>query len=651
MNKSLLSISLLSVLFLQATAKPRTSAYLREKAQSLLNITTTKVESVKPLLQNEVFTVMGAQKGFVILSNDDVLPEVLAIGDGAFSDHTNESFRWWLNAVEAIGRECVAEGITPEAVAAPDPDSFPDAVEPLVTTHWDQGTPYNNYCPTKNGQRSVTGCVATALAQVLNYHRYPENGVGTLSRTYFGNTYTANYGETTYDFANMLDEYNLVSGYNAEQADAVATLMLHCGLAVNMDYSPSGSGAYSDVAAQGMRRYFGIETAECHNRSDYSTTEWKNLIFAELAEGHPMYYSGIDALSYDGGHAFVCDGYNEQGLLHINWGWSGSEDGYYNMDLLNPSGYKFSVQQDIIIGLYDPMVSMGGPRVELISLDIIDNEQGKLLENIGTENLSRLKGVTVSGELNQTDLDLLKTLAKGEVLTDLGSEEEKGTLRIIDLSHATLPEDVLPDEAFKDCKQLRNIKLPRTLKQIGNYAFSGCTRLTTITSYTYNVPKMGKRCFENISASNVCINVIAGSSDLYRRNSQWKTICTTKNVTEFGTCIRAKNAVRNFGEGNPILGYQMIGQRVVGAPNVWTDATAESLPGTYTIYIEPGTITATENVVYVPAVLTVEGDITGIESVANDKNEAAPIYTLEGKRASSATQGLKIQSGKVVLVR
>ena len=129
------------------------------------------------------------------------------------------------------------------------------------------------------------------------------------------------------------------------------------------------------------------------------------------------------------------------------------------------------------------------------------------------------------------------------------------------------------------------------------------------------------------------------------------TNCTAKNVTEFGTCIRAKNAVRNFGEGNPILGYQMIGQRVVGAPTVWTDATAESLPGTYTIYIEPGTITATENVVYVPAVLTVEGDITGIETVANDKNEATPIYTLEGKRASSATQGLKIQSGKVVLVR
>ena len=649
MNKSLFCISLFSVLLIQATAKPRTSANLRETAQRMLTTTTAKVESVKPLLQTEVLTVMGAQKGFVILSNDDVLPEVLAISDGNFSDNTNENFRWWLNTVEAIGRECIAEGIIPEAVTAPDPDSFPDEVEPLVTTHWDQGTPYNNYCPTKYGQRSVTGCVATALAQVLNYHKYPENGVGTLSRTYFGNTYTANYGETTYDFANMLDEYNY--GYNDVQADAVATLMLHCGLAVDMDYSPSGSGAYSDVAAQGMRRYFGIETAECHNRSDYSTAEWKNLIYNELANGHPMYYSGIDAISYNGGHAFVCDGYNEQGLLHINWGWSGSDDGYYNMDLLNPSGYKFSIQQDVIIGLYDPDATVGGPRVELISLDIIDNEQGKLLENIGTENLSRLKGVTISGELNQEDLDLLKTLAKGEVLTDLGSEENKGTLRIIDLSHATLPDDVLPDEAFKNCKQLRNIKLPRNLKQIGNYAFSGCTRLSTITSYTYNVPKMGKRCFENLSASSISINVIAGSSDLYRRNSQWKTIVGTNNVMEFGTCIRAKNAVRNYGEGNPILGYQMIGQRVVGAPTVWTDATAESLPGTYTIYIEPGTITATENVVYVPAVLTIEGEITGIESVESDKNEAVSAYTLDGKSASSAAQGLKIQSGKVVLSR
>lgn len=646
MNKSLWGAALLSVLLTDATAKPRTSSYLREVAQNALTINTANNEPMVTLMQTEVLTVMGSESRFVILGNDDLMPEVLAVGDGAFNHSDNENFRWWLNAIEQIGKECVESGIASGDATTPDPDSYPNEVEPLVSSHWDQGTPYNNFCPTKNGQRSVTGCVATALAQVLRYHRYPENGEGSLSKNYFGNTYTANYGETTYDFDNMLDDY-FYGSYTSEQAKAVATLMLHCGLAVNMDYSPSGSGAYSDVAAQGMRRYFGITTAECHNRSDYNTPEWKNLIYAELAAGHPMYYSGIDALSYDGGHAFVCDGYNEKGLLHINWGWSGKDDGYFNMDLLNPTGYKFSVQQDIITGLYDPNVVLGSS-IQLISLDI-DNEPGKLLDKIGTENLSCLKGLNISGELDQTDLALLKTLATGALLTDFGMEEDKGTLRTLDLSHATLPDNALPDEAFKDCKQLRNIKLPRVLSQIGSYAFAGCNHLTTITSYTYNVPKMGKRCFENINAATVTLNVIAGSSDLYRRNSQWKTICTTKNVVEFGTCIRAKNAVRNYGEGNPILGYQMIGQRVVGAPNLWTDATVESAPGAYTIYIEPGSITATDNVVYVPAVLTIEGEITGIETLADSENTVAPAYTLEGKRAPRSASGLKVQQGKVVL--
>ena len=646
MNKTLWGAALLSVLLTDATAKPRTSSYLREVAQNALSIKTANNDPMVTLKQTEVLTVMGSQSRFVILGNDDLMPEVLAVSDGVFTDSDNENFRWWLNAIEQIGKECIESGIAPGDATTPDPDSYPNEVEPLVMSHWDQGTPYNNYCPTKNGQRSVTGCVATALAQVLRYNRYPENGEGSLSKTYFGNTYTADYGETTYDFDNMLDDYYYGS-YTSEQAEAVATLMLHCGLAVNMDYSPSGSGAYSDVAARGMRQYFGIETAECHDRSDYSTAEWKNLIFAELAGGHPMYYSGIDALSYNGGHAFVCDGYDENGLLHINWGWSGDDDGYFNMDLLNPSGYKFSVQQDVITGLYDPNAVVG-QSVQLISLDI-ENEAGKLLDNIGIDNLNRVKGLNISGELDQTDLALLKTLATGALLTDFGMEENKGVLRSLDLSHATLPDNVLPDEAFKDCKQLRNIKLPRTLSQIGSYAFAGCTRLTTFTSYTYNVPKMGKRCFENITAANVTLNVIAGSSDLYRRNSQWKTICTTKNVVEFGTCIRAKNAVRNYGEGNPILGYQMIGQRVVGAPNLWTDATVESAPGTYTIHIEPGTITATDNVVYVPAVLTIEGEITAIETVTDSENAAAPTYTLEGKRAPRAASGLKVQQGKVVL--
>ena len=590
--------------------------------------------------------MMGNQEGFVIMSNDDLLPEVLAVGDKPFSGQPNDNFRWWLDCIEAIGKEYVAQGVALTASAYED-DDFPDEVEPLVHSHWGQGTPYNNYCPTRYGQRSVTGCVATALAQVLYTHRYPATGVGSVTRKYFGQSYTANYGETTYDFNNMLEDYR--NGYNDVQADAVATLMLHCGLAVNMDYSPEGSGSYSDVAAEGMRKYFGISTAECHNRSDYSTAEWKRLIYTELAGGHAMYYSGIDAISRNGGHAFVCDGYDAKGLLHINWGWEEQDDGYFNMDLLNPSGYKFSIEQDIITGLYDPdYTATGSP---LISLDI-ENEKGKLLENIGVDNLALLKGVTISGELDQSDLNLLKSLSSGDYLAKYGTAEDKGVLRVIDLTHAVLDEDVLPAETFRDCNQLRNIKLPKDLKKIGDYAFAGCSRLSTITSYTYNVPKMGKRCFEGVSADMVTLKVIAGSSDLYRRNSQWKGICTTSNVLEFGTCIKVKNVARQYGEANPVLGYQMIGQRVVGAPNIYTDATSESLPGTYTIFVEPGSITATDNVIYVPGTLTIEGDVTAIENLSDSQSAATTVYTLDGKKvAPSAKSQIHVKDGKSIIVR
>ena len=150
----------------------------------------------------------------------------------------------------------------------------------------------------------------------------------------------------------------------------------------------------------------------------------------------------------------------------------------------------------------------------------------------------------------------------------------------------------------------------------------------------------------------VPLKVIAGSSDLYRRNSQWKGICSTSNVLEFGTCIKVKNVARQYGEANPVLGYQMIGQRVVGAPNIYTDATTESLPGTYTIFVEPGSITATDNVIYVPGTLTIEGDVTAIENLSDTKSAATTVYTLDGKKvAPSAKSQIHVKNGKSIIVR
>ena len=211
-------------------------------------------------------------------------------------------------------------------------------VEPLVSTKWNQDAPFNNFAPeytddNNNTQRCATGCAATAMAQIMKFHNWPEQGVGHYSYEHqsFG-TISSDFSKHVYDWTNMIDRYNN-GEYSNVQADAVALLMKDCGVSLNMNYGPvSGASIYSYTPA--FKNYFRYSSRTV-NRSGCETAEFTRIITDELQEGRPIIYCGTGE---DGGHAFVVDGYDTNYFLHVNWGWGGYSDGYFDMNYMDPAG-------------------------------------------------------------------------------------------------------------------------------------------------------------------------------------------------------------------------------------------------------------------------------------------------------------------------
>lgn len=202
----------------------------------------------------------------------------------------------------------------------------------LVQTEWDQGSPYNYYCPQASGGpggRTYAGCVATAMSQVMKYWNHPLQGTG--SHTDYNSGFgalSANFGATTYDWDNM--PLRLRNSSPQVEIEAVALLMYHCGIAVDMHYAIDGSGAYSNDVPDRIRQYFGYSNqAVLRSRDSYSYADWAQMLKESFDMEWPVYYSGH---STDGGHAFVCDGYNDDDFFYFNWGWSGSGDGFFDFD-------------------------------------------------------------------------------------------------------------------------------------------------------------------------------------------------------------------------------------------------------------------------------------------------------------------------------
>ena len=309
-------------------------------------------------------------RGFVIISADDAAIPVLGysfsngiLGRTAMPDNIKGWLRHYSEEIAAVAGN-IADSETADQWqrlidnVAPKAAPGAKAVSALIQTQWDQDSPYNNLCPLDGSNRSATGCVATAM----KYWGWPTTGTG--SHSYTSETLnaacSANFGNTTYDWANMPNGPNTYS-WNSTQKTAVATLMYHCGVSVDMDYTwDEGSGASPNAAVSAFTQYFGYASGIHFRMKDYYSGDWTTLLKNELDAGRPMMYGGYDS-DYSGGHSFVCDGYNSSNQFHFNWGWSGYGDGFFSLTSLTPSpggigggSYNFSYQQNAITGISSP---------------------------------------------------------------------------------------------------------------------------------------------------------------------------------------------------------------------------------------------------------------------------------------------------------
>ncbi len=344
MKNSVITLAAVAVAALSAQARTLTPAEALGRAMRSADLPAAVASMRAPAVVTPTYTLAqldsqapalyvisrGEGEGCLVLSADDVAAPLLAYTDEAFDmESAPENFKWWLSQYQAEISEAVAQGLPAydEAASAPSRAN----IAPKCTTKWDQDAPYWEKCPTVNGVHTYTGCVATAMAQVINYHKYPAKGTGTHSYTWNNRTLSFDYANTTFDWANMLDVYT--SSATTAQKNAVATLMYACGVSVNMSYGTGASGAVSQRVPAALRDNFGFDKAvHYEDRLVYTSTGWEDLVYDQVDKCGPTYYSGRGE---SGGHAFVVDGYKD-GYFHFNWGWSGVSDGYFRLNGLTP---------------------------------------------------------------------------------------------------------------------------------------------------------------------------------------------------------------------------------------------------------------------------------------------------------------------------
>ena len=542
--------------------------------------------------QNSPYYVFnrGNNEGYIIIAGDDAIEPALGYTDsGEFDyDQIPDNMKYWLeDYVEYINYL----QSTPDATRRKVPTH--PVISPMLTCNWNQGAPYNNECPMYfTLGRSVTGCVATAMAQIMYFQR--SKSVDEVQKDIPGyDTWTSHetYGKLSVegiaagspiDWANMLDSYG--SSATAKQKLAVAQLMHYCGVSVEMDYTNSSSGAQSYKVADALNAYFGYSTAKYVSRSNYTDDSWDALIYSELEQGRVVYLSGANS---EAGHAFVCDGYDGNHCYHINWGWGGQSNGHFLLSSLNPSsqgiggsGDGYNQYQDAVIGCEPDNYSekempIANSTVKKLCIENWDaNGDGKFsygeaasvsdlstvfkgqtqitaftelynftgLKNIADnafDGCTRLASIKLPKNLKSigayafNDCRALKTFKFPDHITKIGQSAFSGCKLLPDF---TLPSGIseISDNTFENCSSITSIDLPISVTRIGSQAFSGCTKLTSFTVHSVT-PKniiLGASVFDKIDLSKAILYSEQGTASYFKSAEQWK---------EFGTIYEERS--------------------------------------------------------------------------------------------------------------
>lgn len=592
------AILLLAIAGTTAMARPITRGEARRSALQFLQgqtgsrrlspaaADTSADETVSPYY---VFNRAG-NAGFVIVSGDDQAAEsILGYCDSGTFDYDKmpPNMREWLDgyAQQLQALQAVAK-ISPNRISAH------PKVPQLMTSQWSQGSPYNDECPMYfTLGRSVTGCVATAYAQIMYYHR---SKMVTETQAdmpaYYTSTSHATYGQlhvdgiakgAPIDWDAMTDTYG--SSSSARSKKAVAQLMHYCGVAVYMDYTNGASGAYSSQVDDALRQYFGFGNSVRFVSSMSSDEAWDELIYKEVSEGRPVYISGANS---EAGHAFVCDGYDGQRRYHINWGWGGTSDGYYYLSNLTPgeqgiggSGDGYNAYREVIVGIEpenyaERTMPFADATARKLCTEAWDqNGDGKLsfgeaaavtslgtvlkasaiktfnelhyftgLADISAEafmDCQRLTEVQLPSNIKRVDecafkgCTSLQTLNLPDGLAEIGSEAMSGCTALTDIA---LPAAVgeVPARAFQGCTSLAQLTLPIGISSLGDGAMSGCTALRDLYIKTMQPQKiaLGSGVFSDIDLSQTTLHIMQGTKALLLQQEQWGDFGTVKEQRE-----------------------------------------------------------------------------------------------------------------------
>ena len=452
--------------------------------------------------------------GFVVIAGNDLMPEVLGYAERGHFDLAGapDNVRWLFDHYAKVAQSL--KDVPANRSARTRAGEARAELIPLMNTQWDQDGRYQAQCPEINGKKALTGCVATAMAQVVNFFQWPLNDVRPAVGYTFKNdkdqqVELPNLPARQFNWFNMTD-------------DDIAWLMRYCGQAVVMQYGLEESKAPSSAMPGALISVFNFSKgAEEVSSAEFTDEEWEASLYHEIELGRPVIYNGF---SGETGHSFVLHGY-KNGQFYVNWGWGGRLDGYFTLTNLNPNGKNYSEKQTAVIGLqpYSNNNISYEEKTEIGFYEVHVDKQGQLASLLPEDIRYRISRLKVTGEVGGKDIDVIRSMASyGD---DLSFERR---LHKLDLSEARivggdnymngaypLMEDTFDDFIFDNCVALTGIELPKTLKAIKNAAFSG-TQLTEIfIPKSVNVIEGGAFELQTLNT----IKVEEGNSVYYSENN------------------------------------------------------------------------------------------------------------------------------------
>ena len=597
--------------------------------------------------------------GFIIISADErTLSPILAYSRyGSFSkdiipSNAEDVLLSYQQEIEVLRKSKASSGNR-----VSDPSDPTPIVGPLINTQWSQGEPYNGLCPIdpSNGKRSFTGCVATAMAQIMNYWKWPEKGHG-YHYNYSDTLISVNYDESTYRWSTTLDEYFTDS--DAHLIKDIQKIMLDCGVATNMQYSSTGSAAYDTSIKKALMSYFNYSSSvemiyynDIFAEKDEPETVWTDILKNELDNNRPLIMSGQDNVN-GGGHAFICDGYDDRGFFHYNFGWGGYLDGYYLPSAINlADGSNYNTDKTITIGIEPDRSGSwldGFPVCKLLGsvcilTDIIEPYDRPHVLDIPAK-------VQIDDESYTVDVIQSYAFSMNQSITGVN-----------------IPSKVfqIQDYAFYGCNNLESVEIPKSVVFYDYGVFGGCNKLKQLTvssdnPYYYSqgnavIDRGYNKIVQGCNFTIIPPSVSIIGSNAFEGFDGIESVILPQSVTDieseaYWNCSKLKSIT--LGTNMEAIGRDAFGEcpmlnDVYSLSTIPPQIQETTFPKGITVHVAIGAGQQYRNNPYWSKFIIVEdiADAVSVKPHDSDREEDMHYWDLQGRETDKSARGLHISSG------